>query len=348
MEGRKLQLTGGSTYVVSLPKHWVVDSGLKAGDTVFLETEPEGSVMIRPRPMERAHPRRRIFEEKGEERRDHLLRKLIGAYIGGFNYIEIRFRPEMGPFVRRVARDFSRMVIGPEVIEETRNTVVIQDLSDTAELSAEKCLRRMHLTVRAMHEDAIAALRTRDEALARDVAQRDQDVDRLYWMVAKQYNIAHTGGGGMAPDVASKIALHNYRLIAKLFERIGDHAERIARTYPVFAEPPRAEAAEGDGRRPGVGDRDPGQGLHRIADRGHRRREFGGGRPRQAPEAYRRALPARRLEEGGGAARPRGDHRQPRPHRGLCRGHRGDRDRPCGVPSPVISIEVREVPTKGF
>src|SRR2546427_11909877 len=40
----------------------------------------------------------------------------------------------------------------------------------------------------------------------------------------------------MAPDVASKIALHNYRLIAKLFERIGDHAERIARTYPVFAE----------------------------------------------------------------------------------------------------------------
>ena len=82
MEGRKLQLTGGSTYVVSLPKHWVVDSGLKAGDTVFLETEPEGSVMIRPRPTERAHLRRRIFEEKGEERRDHLLRKLIGAYIG--------------------------------------------------------------------------------------------------------------------------------------------------------------------------------------------------------------------------------------------------------------------------
>src|SRR5207245_8607868 len=108
-------------------------------------------------------------EEKGEERRDDILCQLIGDYIGGFSYIEIRFRPEMGPFVRRVARDFSRMVIGPEVIEETRNSVVIQDLSDTAELSAEKCLRRMHLTVRAMHEDAIAALRTRDEDRARHV-----------------------------------------------------------------------------------------------------------------------------------------------------------------------------------
>ena len=235
MEGRKLQLTGGSTYVVSLPKRWVVDAGLKAGDTVFLEPQVDGAISIRARPADRPLAKRRVFEEKGEERRDHLLRKLIGAYIAGFAYIEVRFRPEMGPFVRRVARDFSRMVIGLEVIEETRNSVVIQDLSDTAELSPEKCLRRMHLTVRAMHEDALEALRTRDEALARDVTQRDQDVDRLYWMVAKQYNVAHVPGP--VPSAAeTNTELHNYRLIAKLFERIGDHAERIARTSTVFAD----------------------------------------------------------------------------------------------------------------
>jgi len=224
MEGRKLQLTGGSTYVVSLPKRWVLDAGLKAGDTVFLETEGDGAVSVRPRPADKVPMRRRLFEEK-----------LIGAYIGGFSFIEIRFPSEMAPFVRKVAREFSHMVIGPEVIEESRNAVVIQDLSDTAELSADKCLRRMHLIVRAMHEDALEALRTHDEALARDVAQRDQDVDRLYWMVAKQYNIAHTVGAP-TPNAASKIELHNSRLIAKLLERIGDHAERIARTYPTFAE----------------------------------------------------------------------------------------------------------------
>src|SRR2546428_6071531 len=159
--------------------------------------------------------------------------KLIGAYIGGFSFIEMRCPSEMAPFVRKVAWEFSHMVIGPEVIEESRNAVIIQDLSDTAELSAEKCLRRMHLIVRAMHEDALEALRTHDEALARDVAQRDQDVDRLYWMVAKQYNVAHTTGGTAN---GAKSELHNYRLIAKLLERIGDHAERIARTYPTFAE----------------------------------------------------------------------------------------------------------------
>src|SRR5207249_12038396 len=98
--------------------------------------------------MEKPVARRRVFEEKGAERRDHLLRKLIGAYIAGFGYIEIRFKPEAGAFVRRGGREFSRMVIGPEGIEESRNSVVVQGLSDTAELSAENGLRPRHINVR--------------------------------------------------------------------------------------------------------------------------------------------------------------------------------------------------------
>src|SRR5574340_298943 len=233
MEGRKLQLTGGSTYVVSLPKRWVVDAGLKAGDTVFLEIDSDGSVNVRPHPAEKAAARRKVFDEKGSEEREHLLRKLIGAYISGFGLIEIRFRPESGPFVRRVARDFCRLVIGPEIMEETRTTMVVQDLSDASELSSEKCLRRMHLSVRSMLEDAIQALKNRDLALARDVVQRDQDVDRLYWMVAKQYHLAHTAPPGSA-ERPSVTGIHAHRLVAKLLERVGDHAERIASTYEVL------------------------------------------------------------------------------------------------------------------
>lgn len=234
MEGRKLQLTGGSTYVVSLPKPWVTAAGLHAGDLVFVETEPDGSISIRPQPKERPPIRRKIFEEKGEERRDHLLRKLIGAYISGYGLIEVRFPQERGPFVRRVAREFCRMVIGAEIIEETRNAVVMQDLSDASELSAEKGLRRMYMTVRAMLEDALLALETKDEALASDVVQRDQDVDRLYWLVVKQYHVAH--GQTLPAGGGPKVGIHDQRIVAKLLERIGDHAERIARTYPILGE----------------------------------------------------------------------------------------------------------------
>ena len=234
MEGRKLQLTGGSTYVVSLPKKWVTTTGLKAGDTVFLETKPDGSVSVRPGPAEKGEPLTKVFEEKGDVHREHLLRKLIGAYITGYGHIEVRFPPEMGPFVRRVARDFCRLVIGPEIIEETRNTILLQDLSDPTELSAEKGLRRMYMSVRAMLEDSLRSLKTGDETLAKDVVQRDQDVDRLYWLVAKQYHLAHMGPA--AANVGGKVGIHNQRLVAKLLERIGDHAERIASTFPVLGE----------------------------------------------------------------------------------------------------------------
>lgn len=232
MEGRKLQLAGGSTYVVSLPKRWVTSAGLKAGDTLFLEAESDGSVSVRYRPVDKPAVRRKVFHEKGEEARDHLLRKLIGAYVSGFDLIDVRFPAERGPFVRKVAREFCRLVIGPEVIEEQRNALVIQDLSDTSELSSEKCLRRMHLIVRAMLDDAILAFKTGGSALAHDVALRDQDVDRLYWMVTKQHTV-HTGG---PTDSAAISGSHNYRLVAKLLERIGDHAQRIAETYPTVID----------------------------------------------------------------------------------------------------------------
>ncbi|MCI4373202.1 MAG: phosphate uptake regulator PhoU [Thermoplasmata archaeon] len=230
MEGRKLQLAGKSTFLVSLPKRWVTNAGLKAGDTLFVDTESDGSVSVRMHSAARTTVRRKIFQERGEDTREHLIRKFIGAYVSGFGLIEVRFPPDRGPFVRKVAREFCRLVIGPEVIEETSNTILIQDLSDPSELSSEKCLRRMQLTVRAMLEDAVGALRTGDSGLAHDVDLRGQDVNRLYWMVAKQYHLAHSAPA----DGFAAATIHGHRLIAKLLERIGEHAQRIASATPLL------------------------------------------------------------------------------------------------------------------
>jgi phosphate uptake regulator len=235
MEGRKLQLAGGSTYLVSLPRRWVLNAGLKPGDTLFVETESDGSVSVRRNSSDKPITRRKVFEERGEESREHLIRKLIGAYISGFGLIEVRFTPDRGPFARRVAREFCRLVIGPEVIEENRNALVIQDLSDPLEVSSPKCLRRMHQVVRAMLADAVLALKTSDSGLAHDVARRDQDVDRLYWMVAKRYHLANSHSTSTVDDAAS-IGIHSHRLVAKLLERTGDHAVRLASTFATISE----------------------------------------------------------------------------------------------------------------
>ncbi len=79
MEGRKLQLAGKSTFLISLPKRWVVGAGLKAGDTLLIQNESDGSTSVRSQPNERIASRHKIFEETGDDSRDRLLRKLIGA-----------------------------------------------------------------------------------------------------------------------------------------------------------------------------------------------------------------------------------------------------------------------------
>ena len=47
-EFRKLQVTGGSTIIVSLPKEWVKSNDLKKGDVVSLEELASGDLRLSP------------------------------------------------------------------------------------------------------------------------------------------------------------------------------------------------------------------------------------------------------------------------------------------------------------
>lgn len=226
MEARKVQLTGGSTYVISLPKQWAREVDLHAGDTIFLEPLGKQLILRPDRRENKGSPSKGLQMERGEAP-EHVLRKLIGAYVTGARLIELRFPGEEAATAREVARTFSRMVIGAEIVEETAGRVLIQDLADPMELSPDRCLRRMYLTARSMIEDSIEALVRGQTKHAADVPPRDQDVDRLYWMVAKQYHLALTDPSYLASyDLRGE--LHDFRVAAKALERIGDHGERMA------------------------------------------------------------------------------------------------------------------------
>ena len=47
-ETRKIQYTGGSSYIVSLPKKWVQDLGLKQGDHVLIRREGNSLLQLTP------------------------------------------------------------------------------------------------------------------------------------------------------------------------------------------------------------------------------------------------------------------------------------------------------------
>jgi len=227
METRKVQITGKSTYIISLPKTWVKKVGITNGDSVAILPRSDGTLLINSKLNQREdQPITNVVIEAYDI--DTLFRKFIGAYLAGFSLIEINNKGRFNPEIRQKVRILTHNVIGPEIIDETSDSIKIKDLLDSSDLSPKQVLKRMYVITRGMHRDAIDALQRKDTGLAEDVMTRDDDVDKFYWLIAKQYNL-------ILNDMffADKMGINakeilGYLLVARSVERIADHAKKIA------------------------------------------------------------------------------------------------------------------------
>ena len=224
METRKVQITGGTTLIVSLPKSWAKKVNLRAGDEVTLKPQSDGSLSIRTRRTPDVSLSRIIFIEGKDG--DNLVREIIAAYIAGYTTIELKASKILSK-QRDTVRKTVNMLIGPEIIEETLDKIVLQDILNPAELSVKKSIRRMHMITRAMQENSIRALKEKDFDLAKDVIERDTEVDKLFLLVSKQFRMVMRDIS-IADKFDMSMEEHlDMRLASYPLERIGDHAAKI-------------------------------------------------------------------------------------------------------------------------
>jgi len=233
MESRKVQETGGATYIVSLPKKWVRDTGIKKKDTINMLILPDGTLSLYPTKETEKKERKKVFEVS-EEKPEHLLRKLIGAYIAGYEVIEVRAKHKLNREIRDAVRRFTQTVIGPEIVDETISSVSTKDLLNPSDLPFDTSIRRMFYIVRGMHENAILALVERDHPLCEDVKSRDQEVDKLNWLIARQYNMLLTDSSFCGKMKMTRDSGLVYVLISRILERVGDHATKISYFIPYI------------------------------------------------------------------------------------------------------------------
>jgi len=236
MDIRKVQITGGSTYIVSLPKAWIRSVGIKANDSIGIITQQDGTLLVTPKIESVREHRVMDFELKDIKRGDDLLRDLLAAYIKGYDGISIKTKKRMTPKVRGIIRRFTEMTIGPEIVEESRDSVLIKDLLDPTELSFKTALQRMSSIVSNMHRDAMIALENKDLILAEDIISRDWEVDRLYWLVARQYALLLRDVNLALKMKTSREGATTYFLVGRIVERIGDHAVRMAESIKSMPE----------------------------------------------------------------------------------------------------------------
>lgn len=246
--GRRIQKTGGSTYIISLPKSWVVSRGLGAGDVLVFTPRSDGSLTVYADERPRPEGFRRTVEVSNEMEEEHLFRRLVAEYIAGSPLLEIRTPGRMSARTRDVVRSFAQRMIGPEILEETADAVVLQDVIGANPLPIPSVIRRMHQMVRAMQSDAMAAFRAQDPSIARDVVERDWEVDRLHWFIEKQVTTALKDARMLTSLGLTLPECSTYLLASRVLERIADHAVRIAGTVTLIEkdEPPASVVAELD------------------------------------------------------------------------------------------------------
>src|SRR5688500_20255159 len=135
MELRKIQVTGGSTHVVSLPKKWVDRTGLGRSDTVAIHEEPDGSLLLIPHSEGKAQSRTLTVNLPNAPSEEEVVRRLVGAYLAGADEIHIRSPGKMDAKVRQIVRDIPRDLVGVELLQESANAMTLQDLDGVANLS---------------------------------------------------------------------------------------------------------------------------------------------------------------------------------------------------------------------
>jgi phosphate uptake regulator len=225
MDVRKIQVTGGSSYMVTLPKEWAEKVGLKKNAPVGLQPQPDGSLIIYPADADsiQAHSLKTIDATYVD---DLVLfyRRLIGAYIAGHTTIEIRSDTELDTQVANVTSNFVQNAIGLEILEEDETHITIKDLINQDELRPIKSVERMKILVRNMLNDVLNALDKKDPKYLADMDNRDREVDRLNWLIARQVNIHQKDITISRRQGADLITITRCGIISKTIERIGDHA----------------------------------------------------------------------------------------------------------------------------
>lgn len=231
-ELRKVQVTGGSTFIISLPKAWVEQMGIQRGSVVRITQKDDLTLCLTPEDADTSDTQRKvIINPTQEDTPDSIVRRVVSAYLMGYNIIQLKSNQKRLESSQRFnVKDFTRKkLVGTEILADLPQDLTLQVLLSYAELSVKDALRRMSVIAASMHRDAIIALGTDDVNLAREIVAMDDEVDRFNLYIIRLLKVAVVDGHILKESgLKSPRECLGYRLITKSVERMADHAVNIA------------------------------------------------------------------------------------------------------------------------
>jgi phosphate uptake regulator len=223
-ELRKVQRTVGGTFFVCLPKSWADRNGLQKGGLVDVSETVNGALIVDTRFGTEPTLRSAVLEPG-----PYLGRQIIAKYLLGFDIIRVQGKDKIGFDVRDAVKTTVRNLVGLEIVEEDHSGIVLQCLLEPSGFRPEKILRRGYSITAGMYRDVINAFVEGDLQLAKGVIARDDESNRLYFLLVRILRTIIQN-----PSLSEKLGLSpidclDYRLAASLVEAIGDDCVQTAR-----------------------------------------------------------------------------------------------------------------------
>src|SRR3989449_9224325 len=197
MEARKVQKVGYSTLIVSLPKDWVEEVGLKQGDIVTFRRESDGGITVYPGLTKERENHRYMIDADLCDGPNLLTRIITANYLTGHDTIQITSKKELSSRHLEEVRGVSRRLTGLGIVEQTLKSVTLQSFVDPTKFPIYGLMRRLQIILSSMLEQAVKSVVEGRMAMADEVLHMEEEADRIYWMIIRQLLLAVLDLGGL-------------------------------------------------------------------------------------------------------------------------------------------------------
>ncbi|MFH1520017.1 MAG: phosphate uptake regulator PhoU [Candidatus Micrarchaeota archaeon] len=199
---RKIQLTGGNTYTVSLPHEWIDRLKIKKGDHVYITDNTDGTLTFSTK---QTKSDTKVYTINITEGTHATMRNIVAAYIGGATKIVLK-----GKGTAIVAEQARQILSGVEIIEENDEGIVLS-IVKFDDLDIDDIMKREFNVTKSMFGLVSDVCRGHGNLV--EVSKKEEAVDRLYILVLRNLILSAT---------KQKEAIFK-AVVAKSIEKVGDH-----------------------------------------------------------------------------------------------------------------------------
>jgi phosphate uptake regulator len=235
MEYRKIMALGKSSRVVSLPIEWLKSYNLEKGDTLQINQQRNGSIIIHPVAKTDDEVKKISLNIRADESEDSVVRRLIGAFLNGYTLITLTsekiFTGEQQAAIRAASRRLYMMVIKSEAA-----SIELETLIDESKASVTSCIERMHMITYSLFRDTIHAIKEWDKELVISAISLEEDIDQLAYLVLRiirSASINYRLANQLNLDPLDSL---DYQTLVHRIERVADHITNMAECIKIMIE----------------------------------------------------------------------------------------------------------------